>query len=800
MEKPGKETDNSDKVNSNSYSKVGDLNIKSEGVDENKMFVKIWRGPDGKDGRPSFLMACPLCEVVLSDLVSHIKWSHKGTDWRGIKTICPFEDCGKDVVDIQNHIRKVHLKIKNFGCDLCDAKFSNRGQVEKHVNGVHSSLREKCPHCDTMLKVTTMKAHIRNVHENVKPRIACTEEDCEKTFLSKSDMNRHIASVHEKLKFPCPECGKNFHIDFLKKHIQMIHKQIYPYFCKQCGKGFQVLKDLHTHIRTKHYGDFMICENLNSNGEMCGKKLRNEEALQKHVDRVHLKTEDIKNPKVTCPECGVNILKESLQRHIDTLHLKIKNRPCMEENCGLIFTSNQHLKKHVDKVHNKIISREWCDLCEEFKENLKAHNSYMHKSRKKVACSWPQCEYQAKTGYLVQQHIKNVHEEKTRVKCDECGKSTKDLYGHKKTAHRKVEDIYFCQECDKGFPQKNKLRNHINQIHLKLRCTCPECGKDLAAGHLKNHIRFVHEKRIGKVCDVPGCDTTFINNATKLKHIEQVHKGIRNTCPECGKQVSDLRHHVKVVHKKERPHECQECKKTYQTRTHLQNHMKTFHLGIRVKCEECGKMVLDIYSHRAYAHKEPNFPCDQCATKCTNSTALKMHILSVHLGVKEHCEICNKDVAAGYLTTHIKNHTKTEQEKKPHNCQQCEKSFKDPGTLKKHIERTHLNQKEECPKCGLETKDLYRHMKYTNCESEAYTPRRRRIVDSDDRRERGEPSHSYFPASLADDQAIDTNKVKINDQGSQNFGNDLDKSIGIDTISFPVNSGIEDNIISFEDF
>jgi KRAB domain-containing zinc finger protein len=499
-------------------------------------------------------MSCPECGKVCGDMVSHIKSKHKGMDWRGIKTPCPYEDCDKVVVDIQNHIRLVHLKIKNFECAHCEAKFSNRYQVRNHISGVHSNIREKCPHCDQMLKITTLKSHIKNVHEGGGQRVSC--QDCPKTFQSNADLERHVVSVHMKIKAPCPECGRRFRMETLANHIKTQHKGIYPFKCKECGKGFQDSNHLHTHVRTRHYGVFVYCKAENEKGETCGKKLYSEEGLQKHIERVHLKQEEGK--EMPCLECGVKILPSSLQRHIDEVHSKIARKACPIENCGEVFANKYIMQKHVDKVHDKVFNREWCDLCEEYKQDLKSHYKHVHTDHEQLPCTWPQCLYRAKTKQYLERHIKYVHERKTRVSCEECGKSVRDLYHHKRVVHRK-DNLYFCTECNKGFPIKSQLRNHINKIHLKIRQSCPDCGAEVA--NLQQHIRFVHEKRMAAVCDVPGCETKFANRLSKKKHMQSVHEGVRDTCPECGKQVTSLKSHMRIVHEKIRAHTCNECKK-----------------------------------------------------------------------------------------------------------------------------------------------------------------------------------------------------------------------------------------------
>jgi len=332
---------------------------------------KIWRVPGGEvNGRPEFRMSCPECGKVCGDLPSHFKSRHKGLDWRGIKTPCPYEDCEKVVVDIQNHIRLVHLKIKNFECDHCDAKFSNRYQVRNHINGVHSNIRVKCPHCDQMLKVTTLKTHIKNIHEGGGQRVWCKEEDCPKSFQSNADLERHVVSVHMKIKAPCPECGRKFRMETLANHIKTQHKGIYPFRCDECGKGFQSTGQLHTHTRTRHYGVFLYCKCITEKGEICGKRLYTDDGLQKHIERVHLKKEE--GQEIPCPQCDKMVLPSSLQRHVEEAHLKVTRKTCPVFGCDEIFSNKYTLQSHVSIVHDQLANKDWCDLCEEYKQDLKA--------------------------------------------------------------------------------------------------------------------------------------------------------------------------------------------------------------------------------------------------------------------------------------------------------------------------------------------------------------------------------------------------------------------------------------------
>ena len=116
-----------------------------------------------------------------------MKGVHPEREHRQIRTICPYVECSKLVVDIKNHIRMVHLKVRNYSCDECDANFVNNYQVRKHKEGVHSNgSRIQCEECSMMLKTTTYESHVRRVHRGVRPSVPCDEEGCGKVFGSKA--------------------------------------------------------------------------------------------------------------------------------------------------------------------------------------------------------------------------------------------------------------------------------------------------------------------------------------------------------------------------------------------------------------------------------------------------------------------------------------------------------------------------------------------------------------------------------------------------------------------------------------
>ena len=106
---------------------------------------------------------------------------------------------------------------KSFKCDSCDACFTY-----KHI----------------------LKRHIASVHEGKKPFVVC--DTCDARFASKYDMKGHISSVHEGKKlFKCTNC------DACYKHISTLH-EIKRFRCAKYDATFTQKANLNLHKKSFH--------------------------------------------------------------------------------------------------------------------------------------------------------------------------------------------------------------------------------------------------------------------------------------------------------------------------------------------------------------------------------------------------------------------------------------------------------------------------------------------------------------------------------------------------------------------
>ena len=133
--------------------------------------------------------------------------------------------------------------------------------------------------------------------------------------------------------------------------------------------------------------------------------------------------------------------------------------------CAKVYTDKHCLERHIKIEHEKVEIKkpficDKCDNCFETKGGLAAHMK--------------------------------THEEK--MPCPECGERIRNLKAHMRAVHTPDELKKFqCQDCGRGFNDKNKLEIHRMNIHLKLRPYNCRFGCDISYNDTSN--RNAHEKK-----------------------------------------------------------------------------------------------------------------------------------------------------------------------------------------------------------------------------------------------------------------------------------------------------------------
>ena len=154
--------------------------------------------------------------------------------------------------DIKSELEKNPLSVK---CTLCDACFSVKTNLNKHIKYVHEKKKPfECHICDAnFASKQGMNTHTKSVHEGEKP-FKC--DICDYISAKKSHVKTHTQSVHEKKKpFKCSICDYSFaQKQQLKRHIQLVHEKKKLYKCNICYANFSTKQGLNLHIESIHYG------------------------------------------------------------------------------------------------------------------------------------------------------------------------------------------------------------------------------------------------------------------------------------------------------------------------------------------------------------------------------------------------------------------------------------------------------------------------------------------------------------------------------------------------------------------
>ena len=199
-----------------------------------------------------------------------------------------------------------------------------------------------------------------------------------------------------------------------------------------------------------------------------------------------------------------------------------------------------------------------------------------------------ECGYNAKNASKLKTHI-DTHRKEKHFHCDICDLTFRQkvhLQGHKESVHIS-EKPFKCDICDLTFKLRIYLKKHQESIHTTQKpFRCVVCDKSFSVkGSLTAHINYAHVQKDPYECNV--CDKSFISKQAFEYHIVTQHQegGATNltyhTCEVCNYQTHEiprLEEHIRVVHQKEKNHQCTICKQKFAYRYSMMNHIKTYAL------------------------------------------------------------------------------------------------------------------------------------------------------------------------------------------------------------------------------
>ena len=411
-------------------------------------------------------------------------------------------------------------KPKSEECPVCEKMFSAKNLMNKHLKRCNIHNRSKdikkrhCSLCGLSFDFRNFRRHLKTKHaENVK---RC--DDCKYETVVEKELNEHIERRHKKKVKKIRKCSlcdrvytsaSNLKRHFFEKHAEKKYK------CHGCEYETAVEKELHDHIERGHKGRVFNCE-------QCAFEANKKYELEYHIKSIH----DL--VKMKCDQCDYeceykNGCKGKMRRHKSLMHgEEVFN--CDQCDYQSDITAVTRHKKFVHTRANHIS----CNQCD-FKA-VSIWHVEIHKKGAHEGVRWPcnVCTKLFKSPSLLRLHTKSIHDKIVHRKtCDICDFSVEsNSYKGSSYKIRKHEDLvhaqvdYKCEHCDFISKSRGALSQHKSNKHstrTKTTFVCDQCSyTSKQKGHLDIHMRSKHQGELIK-CDMCDYKATQLSNLVRHK-------------------------------------------------------------------------------------------------------------------------------------------------------------------------------------------------------------------------------------------------------------------------------------------
>ena len=188
-------------------------------------------------------------------------------------------------------------------CNLCKFRTKKKSDLRKHIESIHEGITYACDQCDYLAtQQGHLKEHIQAKHEGVM--FGCSK--CNKQFSFRSGLNRHYRIVHDEGVRVEPMTPNNA----AKRGVRRIEvvSGDEKFQCKYCERTFSGRSSLWYHTKSKHEGIKYACN-------QCDHQAPDQSNLTRHIQSIH------EGVKYACNQCDYQAgYQSALTRHIQSKH------------------------------------------------------------------------------------------------------------------------------------------------------------------------------------------------------------------------------------------------------------------------------------------------------------------------------------------------------------------------------------------------------------------------------------------------------------------------------------------------